>query len=695
MASQSTPQETPVHGRLFSIDELVGATLDDRYVLDEQIGQGAMGSVFRARQVRLRRTVAIKVPKPELCSQEGFLGRFEREALTMAKLVHHNIVQIFDVSVSNDLSKPSFIVMEFVEGVVLDKFLKSQTNKLTISAVLDIMGQIASGLDAAHARGIVHRDIKPENIVITLPQRIPKIMDFGIAKVEMENAFKTMDLQTLGTPAYMAPEQIMGKAITPAADIYSFSIMIYRLLTNQYPFEAITTTAMLMAHLQEPPSPIHRVNHFLPPLLWEVIERGLSKEPGDRPVSASKLVEDIGVALEPFKSRALAELLANNSDDTLPMFLSNAAKAATEVSGGDPDKTPQPVSPTATTKPSIPKAAPKPEKKSTSYMRYIVPAILGLVAVSFVLLIGVGYLVYSIVYKDDGRKPKSVEVASPSTSPDTEVSDPANQTTVIDHPVVIEATPTPEPLILATTPTPEPLIIATAPTPTPQPTPEPTPEPTPTPSPTPVPQPTATPTTSPRFVPPPVVLGTPTPAPTPTPAATPEPTPTPISTPSGTPTPVQAVFALLEPNPLYDPDQTPLQTNPDYLSRIRRQIDSSINLRINLPSYQGKVLATENDLARAGGTTGRTLLDRVVTLATVHDDVRLEFIKREESLYWDDRAQVAMDWRITGLERGVAEPRPRMTLVESQTPLAMRFERAGADWRLTAMVGEIARIRPR
>src|SRR5690606_10204075 len=160
MASQSTPQETPVHGRLFSIDELVGATLDDRYVLDEQIGQGAMGSVFRARQVRLRRTVAIKVPKPELCSQEGFLGRFEREALTMAKLVHHNIVQIFDVSVSNDLSKPSFIVMEFVEGVVLDKFLKSQTNKLTISAVLDIMGQIASGLDAAHARGIVHRDIK-------------------------------------------------------------------------------------------------------------------------------------------------------------------------------------------------------------------------------------------------------------------------------------------------------------------------------------------------------------------------------------------------------------------------------------------------------------------------------------------------------------------------------------------------------
>ena len=146
---------------------------------------------------------------------------------------------------------------------------------------------------------------------------------------------------------------------------------------------------------------------------------------------------------------------------------------------------------------------------------------------------------------------------------------------------------------------------------------------------------------------------------------------------------------------MFDPDQTPLQTNPDYLSRIRRQIDSSINLRINLPSYQGKVLATENDLARAGGTTGRTLLDRVVTLATVHDDVRLEFIKREESLYWDDRAQVAMDWRITGLERGVAEPRPRMTLVESQTPLAMRFERAGADWRLTAMVGEIARIRPR
>src|SRR5690606_22619192 len=128
-----------------------------------------------------------------------------------------------------------------------------------------------------------------------------------------------------------------------------------------------------------------------------------------------------------------------------------------------------------------------------------------------------------------------------------------------------------------------------------------------------------------------------------------------------------------------------------YLSRIRRQIDSSLNLRVALPSYQGKVLASENDLARSGGSAGRTLLDRVVSLATVHDDVRLEFTKLPESLYWDDRAQVAMEWRITGLERGVDEPRQRVTFVESQSPLAMRFERAGADWRLTAVVGENAR----
>ena len=157
---------------------------------------------------------------------------------------------------------------------------------------------------------------------------------------------------------------------------------------------------------------------------------------------------------------------------------------------------------------------------------------------------------------------------------------------------------------------------------------------------------------------------------------------------------MEAIFAQLRTNPQYDPATHPVVTEDNHLSRIRRQIDSGINLRITLPTYQRRMQPSENDLARAGNA-GLTLMDRVITLGTVYDDVRIEFTKRPESIYWEDRAQIAMDWRISGLERGVAEPRPRIQLIESDKPLAMRFERTGADWRLTELAGEIARIRPR
>ncbi len=138
---------------------LVGRVLEDRYEIEELIGAGAMGYVYRGRQLRLRRAVAIKVPKPELTSNPEFMARFEREALTMARCVHENICAIYDVSVPKDPGGLTYIAMEMINGAELDRFLRAEEGNLTVRAVVDILKQIARGIDAAHAAGIIHRDI--------------------------------------------------------------------------------------------------------------------------------------------------------------------------------------------------------------------------------------------------------------------------------------------------------------------------------------------------------------------------------------------------------------------------------------------------------------------------------------------------------------------------------------------------------
>jgi hypothetical protein len=154
------------------------------------------------------------------------------------------------------------------------------------------------------------------------------------------------------------------------------------------------------------------------------------------------------------------------------------------------------------------------------------------------------------------------------------------------------------------------------------------------------------------------------------------------------------VIALLPPDANYDAAVVAVLTDNSSLARIRRQIDSSIYLRMIRPTLLQQPNVADNDLARAG-RAGSTLMDRIMSLATVYDDLRVEFTKLPESQYWEDRAQVIMTWKVTGLLRGAAEPRTRLTVLESLTPIATRFERSGADWRLTYLVGEIPRIQPR
>lgn len=301
----------------FTLESLIGRTLDDRYQIDELIGMGAMGAVFRARQLRLRRTVAIKVPKPQYCTDREFLARFEREALSMAKLIHEHVVQTIDVYISADPTTPSFIAMEYVEGIELEKFLRSQEEKLTISAVTELFCQIARGIDAAHARGIVHRDIKPSNIIVTMPHRVAKIMDFGIARVEMEDVFATTDEAVIGTPAFMAPEQIKGGPITSAADIYAFGMTLYRLLTRNIAFPGGSSSALLYSQANDPPIDVIERNPLLPAAIRRALMPALAKDPGKRPSSATQLANDLRAALEPLATQAYAELFPDDTETVI------------------------------------------------------------------------------------------------------------------------------------------------------------------------------------------------------------------------------------------------------------------------------------------------------------------------------------------------------------------------------------------
>jgi len=200
-----------------------GEILDGRYEIRGAIGAGGMGRVYRAQQLNLDRAVAIKVPSQAVLENPQYLTRFIREAQACAKVAHENIVAIYDVKEGDS----PYIVMEFVNGLPLHRFLKEEHTAVFVQDLLDIISQICEGLAAAHAKGVVHRDIKPGNIVITANTQRVKIMDFGIARVA-DTPSMTSTGSMMGTPYYMAPEQIRGEPVGPETDIYALACLVYR-----------------------------------------------------------------------------------------------------------------------------------------------------------------------------------------------------------------------------------------------------------------------------------------------------------------------------------------------------------------------------------------------------------------------------------------------------------------------------------
>jgi serine/threonine protein kinase len=265
------------------------------YQLLDKLGQGAMGIVFKARQLSMNRLVAIKVLQPRLASNPRDLERFLHEAQVAAKLSHNNVVQAID---AGSAGKLHYFVMEYVEGTTINKLMESG-KVYSEREALEIMMQMAQALDHAHRRGLVHRDIKPANIIIT-PENVAKLADLGLAKQQSGDAFEEEDKGLIrGTPFYIAPEQIQrAEDIDIRADIYSLGATLYHMVTGQPPFTAKSIRALFEAHLKRKLVPPDHLNTALSGGLGEMVEFMMAKNRGERYPSPKELIRDLECLLD-------------------------------------------------------------------------------------------------------------------------------------------------------------------------------------------------------------------------------------------------------------------------------------------------------------------------------------------------------------------------------------------------------------
>ena len=269
-----------------SLDERVVAAVGHQYALESEIGRGGMSVVYRARDIRLNRAVAVKVLPPELAYDPAVRLRFTREAQTGAQLSHAHIVPIYDVGEREGLA---YFVMAFVSGGSLASLLAREPRQ-PVDEVRRIVCEIADALAYAHQRGVIHRDIKPDNILLDANTGRVMVTDFGIARAMEAGSRLTATGIAVGTPTYMSPEQAEGdREIDGRADIYSLGVVAYQMITGRVPFTGGNSLALLLKHVTERPRPIVELRPDAPKVLREAIERALMKSPEDRWPSAAAL----------------------------------------------------------------------------------------------------------------------------------------------------------------------------------------------------------------------------------------------------------------------------------------------------------------------------------------------------------------------------------------------------------------------
>ena len=266
-----------------------GMFISDRYEIIDSVGSGGMADVYKAKDERLNRFVAIKVLKPEYSSDKSFVNKFRGEAQSVAGLSHPNIVNVYDVGDDGGLH---YIVMELVEGITLKRFIERK-GKLEVKEAVGITIQIAQGMEAAHDNHIIHRDIKPQNIIISRDGKV-KVTDFGIAKASNSN---TITSNAMGSVHYLSPEQARGGYSDEKSDIYSLGVTLYEMLSGKVPFAGDNNVSVAMLHIQGEAMPLRELEENIPLSVDRIVQKCMQKRPERRYHSASDLIVDLKRAL--------------------------------------------------------------------------------------------------------------------------------------------------------------------------------------------------------------------------------------------------------------------------------------------------------------------------------------------------------------------------------------------------------------
>ena len=306
-----------------------------RYRIEGRLGVGGMSTVHLAFDQRLERYVALKLLAEHLADDATFVSRFRREALSAARLVHPNIVQVFDFGF-DEPAHQHFIVMEHVPGYSCAELLRDRGH-LDVDQAVDIVCQACRGLDYAHRNGVVHRDVKPGNLLVS-DSDVVKLADFGIARATDQSSITQVG-SVLGTAAYLAPEQARGEEAGPRADIYSLGVVAYQLMSGRLPYEATSLSELALKQQRESPIPLDQLNPQVPRALAVAAAMALSIEPESRAADAMAMAEAISNGargIDPLPGGPLAE--SRTSRATTRMAPEEKATAATRVAPRSPTK---------------------------------------------------------------------------------------------------------------------------------------------------------------------------------------------------------------------------------------------------------------------------------------------------------------------------------------------------------------------
>ncbi|HEY2637921.1 MAG TPA: protein kinase [Solirubrobacteraceae bacterium] len=322
-----------------------------RYELEDRLGAGGMATVHLAFDRRLERNVAVKLLAEHLADDPSFVSRFRREALAAARLVHPNIVQVFDFGF-DERSHHHFIVMEHIDGVSCARLLRDR-GRLEPAEAVDLCVQACRGLDYAHRNGVIHRDVKPGNLLRS-SENVLKLADFGIAKAAEQSSITQVG-SVLGTAAYLAPEQARGEEAGPLADLYSLAVVAYQLMSGRLPYEATSLSELALKQQREPPPPLDQLSSAVPAAVAQAVASGLAMDPAHRPDSAMGFAGVLRNAAEHGEAPATAATAIVGSETAATRMIDRGAVATPPLRPRrDPSTSEQPAQPLR------PRPAPRP-----------------------------------------------------------------------------------------------------------------------------------------------------------------------------------------------------------------------------------------------------------------------------------------------------------------------------------------------